>query len=385
MASGRGEECCSMRLISLVCLFVQNAGLVTLMRYTRTRRDRPMFLATTAVMVDEFSKLSLRFFMVWLHWYRSREDKKQGIDDFVRHLRRQFDVRSSLLMAVPALLYTVQKNLLYVALSNLDACVYQAAYTGKHITTALFSYLILGKQLNHWQKGSLLVLMFGVALVQISQLTESRKQTGDHPVLGFVAVALACCTSGFSSAYLEYFIKKADYWGKQVQLAVPALFSHSRASPAVVSSGFFQGYDEFVVLTIFFEVAGGLLVASVTKYADSIVKNFAIALSLTAVTAASALIWDFQLSSTFVLGTVITVGAAYMNNYTPPAKEPPLPDKRPREQERTGRLQDFVRLMVLSTPFAVLPNTGFLAVFGRSHWQQLVSGWRGREALHGSI
>jgi len=182
-----------------------------------------MFLATTAVMVDEFSKLSLRFFMVWLHWYRSREDKKQGIDDFVRHLRRQFDVRSSLLMAVPALLYTVQKNLLYVALSNLDACVYQAAYTGKHITTALFSYLILGKQLNHWQKGSLLVLMFGVALVQISQLTESRKQTGDHPVLGFVAVALACCTSGFSSAYLEYFIKKADYWGKQVQLAVPAL------------------------------------------------------------------------------------------------------------------------------------------------------------------
>jgi len=342
-----------------------------------------MFLATTAVMVDEFSKLSLSFFTVWLHWYRSREDKKQGIDDFVRHLRRQFDVRSSLLMAVPALLYTVQKNLLYVALSNLDACVYQAAYTGKHITTALFSYLILGKQLNHWQKGSLLVLMFGVALVQISQLTESRKPTGDHPLLGFVAVALACCTSGFSSAYLEYFIKKADYWGKQVQLAVPALLFAfagvaSQDWSAVMSSGFFQGYDEFVVLTIFFEVAGGLLVASVTKYADSIVKNFAIALSLTAVTAASALIWDFQLSSTFVLGTVITVGAAYMYNYTPPAKEPPLPDKRPREQ-------DFVRLMVLSTPFAVLPNTGFLAVFGRSRWQQLVSGWQGREALHGSI
>lgn len=43
-----------------------------------------------------------------------------------RFLREHVVTRHSLLMAVPALLYTVQKNLLYVALTNLDACVYQA-------------------------------------------------------------------------------------------------------------------------------------------------------------------------------------------------------------------------------------------------------------------
>lgn len=44
------------KILALCFLVVQNAGLVMLMRYVRTRHDRPMFLASTAVMMDEFLK-----------------------------------------------------------------------------------------------------------------------------------------------------------------------------------------------------------------------------------------------------------------------------------------------------------------------------------------
>jgi UDP-sugar transporter A1/2/3 len=44
--------------------------------------------------------------------------------------------------------YTLQSNLLFVALANLDAPTYQITYQTKTIFTALFSRLLLGRRLE---------------------------------------------------------------------------------------------------------------------------------------------------------------------------------------------------------------------------------------------
>ncbi|VDM69178.1 unnamed protein product [Strongylus vulgaris] len=71
------------------------------------------------------------------------------------------------LVAVPAVLYVIQNNLLFLALSKLDAATYQVTYQLKILTTALFSVTILGRSLNRLKWLALVLLTVGVALVQV--------------------------------------------------------------------------------------------------------------------------------------------------------------------------------------------------------------------------
>lgn len=61
--------------------------------------------------------------------------------------------------------------------------------------------------------------------------------------------------------------------------------------------GFFFGYDELVWSVVLLQSLGGLLVATVIKYADNILKGFSTAGSILLSCIASIYIFDFQVSS----------------------------------------------------------------------------------------
>lgn len=75
-------------------------------------------------------------------------------------------------LGVPAALYTIQNNMLYVGFANLESAVGLITYQIKIPLTALFSVMLLGKKLNMNQWLSLLVLTAGVILVQVCQRWE---------------------------------------------------------------------------------------------------------------------------------------------------------------------------------------------------------------------
>eukprot|EP00579_Thalassiosira_antarctica_P031873 CAMPEP_0201993914 /NCGR_PEP_ID=MMETSP0905-20130828/1931_1 /ASSEMBLY_ACC=CAM_ASM_000554 /TAXON_ID=420261 /ORGANISM="Thalassiosira antarctica, Strain CCMP982" /LENGTH=309 /DNA_ID=CAMNT_0048548793 /DNA_START=440 /DNA_END=1366 /DNA_ORIENTATION=- len=218
----------------------------------------------------------------------------------------QFDFR----MAGLAALYCVQKNLLYLAISNLDAAVFQVTYQTKVLTTAVFSVLLLKRKLSNQQVVALVLLTLGVALVQLDKVEEnaSKSYQEQRKWVGVVAVLGACCTSGFGGVYFELVLKPhtnledetsppprptPSVWAKNVQLSTFGLIialatAFAKDGSAILSNGFFQGYTPVVVTVITLQAGGGLVVAAIIKYADNILKSFATAMSIVSSTLISA-------------------------------------------------------------------------------------------------
>lgn len=147
----------------------------------------------------------------------------------LRHLLAQIASADSWKLSIPALLYVLQNNLQYIAVSNLDVPTFQVTNQAKILTTAGFSVLLLRKRLNGWKWTSLALLAVGVGVVQIQAsshtptpptttglskegLTAHGEDRMDSPhsmdpIKGFLAVSAACFTSGLAGVYFEMVLK----------------------------------------------------------------------------------------------------------------------------------------------------------------------------------
>ena len=212
-----------LKFVSLLTLVVQNSCLVLVMRYSRTL-EGPKYVTSTAVVMAEFLK-----FVVSLVIYVRNESKLRKMSAAVV-LRDVFGAGSEWVpMTVPAILYFVQNNLQYVAVSLLDAATFQVTYQFKIITTALFSVMLLKKTLSRQKWVSLGLLTAGIAIVQFptgssSESTVEKSGYGTQ-FLGLVAVAIACILSGLAGVWFEKVLKgsKKSLFLRNVQLALFSL------------------------------------------------------------------------------------------------------------------------------------------------------------------
>jgi UDP-sugar transporter A1/2/3 len=141
----------------------------------------------------------------------------------------------TLKIAVPALLYTVQNNALFIAMEHLEAAVFQVTYQLKTLTTAVLTVALLGRSVSPHQWGALLLLMSGTVLVQEppTRKPSSAGADGDESwsfIVGVGATVVACVCSSVASVYLEKILieSKPSIWVRNVQLCIftiPIAFS----------------------------------------------------------------------------------------------------------------------------------------------------------------
>lgn len=316
-----------MKYLSLVTLTVQNAALSLTMRAARTQEDQ--FSTSVAVTVSEILKLVTCILLVIYEEgtlkAAIRSIKTNVIDNYV----------DSMKVAIPSLVYYIQNNLLYVGSTHLDAATCQVTYQLKILTTAVFSVVMLNKKLSRTQWVSLFVLFIGVAMIETKTVSSSHKPAEDgeadkaslavkaeKPLLGFMAILIACCLSGFAGVYFEKILKNTtnvSLWIRNIQLTLLAItigliqvfvFEHEHIS----AKGLWFGFTPLTWLCIGLQVQGGLLVAVVVKFANNILKGFATSMAIVIATIASIFLFDFNLSLTFMMGSSMVIGSVMMYN-----------------------------------------------------------------------
>jgi UDP-sugar transporter A1/2/3 len=80
----------------------------------------------------------------------------------------------------------------------------------------------------------------------------------------------------------------------------------------VKTKGFLFGYNNMVWIAITVQSAGGLLVALVIKYSDNIMKGFATSLAIIIACIVSMILFDFQLTLLFILGTTLVIFSIFI-------------------------------------------------------------------------
>ncbi|KAF7250743.1 hypothetical protein EG68_08493 [Paragonimus skrjabini miyazakii] len=311
---------------SLAFLTIQTTCLVLLMRVSRIHTEgSPVYLISTIVVCAEVSKLLVCILMVII--------TENGIISnalTLIYLQVFVDYMDTFRVLVPAALYLVQNNLLYVAISNLNAVAYQILYQSKIFTTAFFMVTMMGRKLFSTQWTALFLLFVGIVLSQWNPETHDSIKTAEsttYPstLVGFLALVCASFSSGFAGVYFEKILKGTapSIWVRNIQLAIFGIliglcgvFTYDRS--AVLERGFFQGYTPIVWLVVLLQTCSGLGVAFVMKYADNILKGFAAGLSIILSSVISYLVLsDFTPSIATFAGAGLVIGATVLYGQVP--------------------------------------------------------------------
>ncbi|UXI17172.1 midasin [Sarcoptes scabiei] len=307
-----------LKYISLITLTIQNASLTLFMRAAKTQPVQ--FISSTAVIMAELLKLITCLVMVY-------RDEGKSFRKTWKVLKKTIllDPIDTLKVAVPAIVYYIQNNLIFLAATHLDPATSQVTYQLKILTTALFSLVLLKKKLILFQWLSLIILFVGVACVQLTQrkkISHNQNPNEQNLLIGFLAILTACFLSGFAGVYFEKILKNnsvISLWIRNIQLSAIAIpfgliqvfvtdwkFIHEK--------GFFYGYTILTWTVIFLSAQGGLIVAVVVKYADNILKGFATSISIIISCIVSIYVFDFILTFQFFVGAFLVISSVFLYN-----------------------------------------------------------------------
>jgi len=313
----------------LILLIVQNTSKTLIMRYAV--RSKANFLYSAAVVATESLKA-----LISVVWVLSTGGSAGSI---LHHMRT--DWRTFLRLLVPAGVYNCQQMLEFVALSRLEAPLFSVIVQTKLLTTALFTWILLGKRLRRNQIFALMLLVVGVVLAQMRSDRKSDRNgsanndsallltSADRDTLiGVVATLVIATLSGFAAVYTERVLKKGGEKKvplayTQVQMALASLlmiglFTICTDLNVIFERGLWYGFDGAAAVAVLNSALGGLVVSAVLRYADSVLKGYATAASVIFTGILSWAFFGSHLGAYFGLSVITVTVSLLIYNRKPP-------------------------------------------------------------------
>jgi UDP-sugar transporter A1/2/3 len=338
---------------ALLCLLViQNTSAVLLARHTRLEYN---YNVDHMLLISEIMKLVTSIVLEALTFVKVEDEETipmtEGNNDGTRSKRFSMcnrgcallqsfrthiwdNPRDALKLTVPAGLYLLQNSLVYYSISLVPVPLFQITQQTKLVTTAFLSVLVLKRSYDRTQWYSILSLCVGAAICILSHASDkSSGENVDDPadadninaassLFGLLLIILSNLSSSVAGVYFEVVIKGKEgtaskilpsIWMRNIQLAI---FTICIISAKLLSSDdetpFFYDFTPLLWIQISIFAFGGLLVASVIKYTDSVQKGLAAGLSVITSSALSMVIESSGgMSLNFILGSALAIGGCF--------------------------------------------------------------------------
>lgn len=363
------------RMLLLCLMVVQNSAVVLFGRYTRAdKTPKELYVVNDLLIICE----AFKFVLACALEYKTTNGKlmksiKENIIDVPL---------DALKIMIPSMLYLIQNTLLYVALSNLSAPLFQVTYQAKLLTTALVSVLMLNRSYTIKQWICLSLLGVGVAIVVLGEKKDEDSDSkvvleGDNVeqslTVGLVSVTIACFSSALAGVYFEKVLKKpimvksdggeeksknpVSLWMRNIQMAFFSILI--AITNGVIATGpdaekpFMHGFTKWVWAVVFLQAGGGLLVAAIIKYADNVLKGLATGVSVVTATACSMVLFNTPLTAQFVYGAVIILVSVYFFANNLPCQELEQPKA---DLKSSTKIIDDVELQPLTAKLHTAPK-----------------------------
>ncbi|KAI6191060.1 UDP-galactose translocator [Aphelenchoides bicaudatus] len=307
------------KYFGILFLTIQQASMPLMARSARYRNEKDVFFTSVNVLIMDLIKLFMSAAIII--------SNEKSIAGFFRLCIIEIfgDPVETLKICVPSFIYMVQNNLYYIALSNLESTTFCVLYQMKILTTAIMLRFVLSKPLSRVQWMALVILIIGVADVQMQyQPPNDANKVEQRPWVGFAAVFTMCFTSAVAGVYMEKALKQSSssVWMQNVRLALFGIgmsccFIVYQDYTEIKQYGMFRGFDFLVWVMTFTNSVGGLLISIVMKYADNILKAYAQSVAIVGAALGSWLLFDFVPNTLFLLGMIFVIVSICMYTMFP--------------------------------------------------------------------
>ncbi|TKR60718.1 hypothetical protein L596_027921 [Steinernema carpocapsae] len=301
----------------LLLLTLQQASMPLMVKYSRNREESEVFITTVNVFFMEVIKITVCSVILIV---KARSFKNFAIQIY-ETLTNWVETGK---VCLPALIYTLQNNLYYIALSNLEPTTFCAFYQLKILTTALMFRILLNKPLSPTQWMALVLLVVGVTDVQMQYQPPNPGKAIENSTIGFVSVIAMCFTSAFAGVYLEKVLKnsEANVFVQNIRIASVGLIISGISMlyndyDNIKADGFFRGFDAIVWIMTTTNSVGGLLIAVVMKYADNILKIYAQSAAIIGAAVGSWILFSFTPNFFFSAGVGVVMISMYLYSKYP--------------------------------------------------------------------
>ena len=265
--------------------------------------DPKTIILSSELLKIAISAASLRFQM-------ARDPTGDG-EGFYRPTRR-----TVLLFCVPGLLYFVNNQVPFYALLYLSPGPYQVMAQLKVLTTAVAFRTMLQRHLTLTKWGALGILFIGCS---VASLKGDVGELFEQPWQGHALVVLQCSISAIAAVFSEYMLKKT---GQSIHVQNIQMYSSSVVFALITLSNtgkapaaWFAGHNAASCAAIVLNSCTGLVTSAIMKYADNIVKTFAVSGSLFLVSGASFFLFDEAIEAQLVVGALLAAVSIYVYSF----------------------------------------------------------------------